>query len=45
MDNSIYKYDPTKAERKALGYDLMEKVKRQIEIDKTNRALKIGTVE
>lgn len=44
MNKSIYEYDPTKAERKALGYDLTEKVKRQIEMDKTNRALKIGTV-
>lgn len=28
MNKSIYEYDPTEAERKALGYDLTEKVKK-----------------
>lgn len=44
MKESIYKYDPTIAERKALGYDWAEKIKRQLELDKINRELKIGTV-
>lgn len=44
MDKSIYEYDPTKAERKALGYDWAEKARRQFELDKINRELKIGTV-
>lgn len=44
MENSIYEYDPTKAERKALGYDISEKIRRQVERDKINRELSIGTV-
>ena len=44
MDKSLYEYDPTKAERKALGYDLEEKAKRHLALDKINRELKIGTV-
>lgn len=44
MDKSIYEYDPTKAERKALGYDLTEKVKRQLDRDKIIRELSVGTV-
>ena len=44
MDKSIYEYDPTKAERKALGYDLTEKIKRQLARDKIIRELSIGTV-
>lgn len=44
MKESIYKYDPTKAERKALGYDWAERARRQFELDKINRELKIGTV-
>ena len=44
MANTLYDYDPTKAERKALDYDWAEKARRQFELDKINRELKIGTV-
>jgi len=41
---TLYDYDPTKAERKALGYDWAKRARRQFELDKINRELKIGTV-
>lgn len=44
MDRSLYEYDATKAERKALGYDWTEKARWQLEMDRINRELKIGTV-